>query len=70
MAGRPGFISRQVLAPVDGSEALITVTQWADETSYRDWVAHNKASTPPDAAPGPWVETPTTTVLRDHAPGS
>ena len=44
MAGRPGFISRQVLAPLDGSEQLITVTQWADEASYRDWVAHNTAS--------------------------
>jgi len=70
MAGRPGFVSREVLVPLDGSEQLVTVTRWADEASYRAWVAENQAAAPPDGAPSPWAETPTTVVLRAYAPGA
>jgi heme-degrading monooxygenase HmoA len=57
-----------VLTPVDGSEQLITVTRWADEASYRAWQAFNQPAPGTAAASSPWVETPTTVLLTEHAP--
>lgn len=33
----PGFISMQVMSPVDNPQEIWLVTHWVDESSYRTW---------------------------------
>ncbi len=33
----PGFLSMQVMCPIDGPDEVWLVTHWRDEQSYRTW---------------------------------
>lgn len=66
MAAREGFIDRTLLAPVDGSEVLTTITNWSSLETYEAWVAHNKANNPHAGKESPFVASPLTVVLQAY----
>lgn len=58
MQQRPGFVSRMLLTPVDGSEELATVTVWEDQDAYDAWVEHNRAANVHAGKESPYVGSP------------
>lgn len=69
MAAQPGFVSRELLQPCDGAEALVTVTVWEGQEPYDAWVAHNRAANVHAGKPSPFVGGNETVLLHPY-PGS
>jgi len=64
MAALEGFVNRELLAPVDGSDVLVTITGWASLEAYEAWLTRNRANSPKAGAESLFLSSPTPMILR------
>jgi heme-degrading monooxygenase HmoA len=67
MAAQPGFVSRQLLQPIDGSDTLVTITVWESAEHYEAWTEHNRAANVHAGKPSPFIGSNETLLLEPYA---